>query len=86
MLAISATEVCHGDGAVAERGFVDGEALFFPIVGFGDAVTDGLFEEVRGVGVVDCGAGVAAGVEHAGGVDVVGFFGLVCFVHLVHLV
>lgn len=72
MLAVGAADEGEGDGAVAEGGFVDGEALFLPVVGFGDAVTDGFFEEVGGVLVVDCLAFVAALVEHAFGIDVVG--------------
>ena len=72
LLAVRAAEVGHLDGAVAQRGFVDGEALLLPVVGVGDAVADGFFEEVRRVLVVDRVAFVAALVEHALGVDVVG--------------
>ena len=49
--------------------------MFFPVVGFDDAVADGLLEKVNGVLVVDCGAGVAAGIEEAFGVCLVGHDG-----------
>lgn len=71
LLTVRAADECERGGAVAEGGFVDGEALFFPVVGFDDAVADGLFEEVDGVLVMDCGAGIAAGVEEAFGVCLV---------------
>ena len=69
---VGAADVGHGGGAVAEGGFVDGETLFLPVVGGEDAVADRLFEEVDGVLVVDLGAGVAAVVEEAAGVGLVG--------------
>lgn len=72
MLAVRAPDEGHGGGAVAEGGLVEGEALFFPVVAVDDAVADGFFEEVRRVDVVDCAAGVAAVVEHAFGVGLVG--------------
>ena len=62
MLPVGAAEVGHVGGAVAEGGFVDGEALLFPEVGVDDAVEDGLVEEVGGVEAVDCAAGVAVAV------------------------
>ena len=74
-MAVCAAYVGELSGFVAEGGGVECEALFAPVVGFGDAVPDGLFEEVERVGVVDCGTGVAAGVEHALCVGLVGGHG-----------
>lgn len=62
LLPVGAAQVGHVGGAVAEGGFVDGEALLFPEVGVDDAVEDGLVEEVGGVEAVDCAAGVAVAV------------------------
>ncbi len=62
LLPVGAAEVGHVGGAVAEGGFVDGEALLFPEVGVDDAVEDGLVEEVGGVEAVDGFSGVAVAV------------------------
>jgi len=72
LLAVGAADVGHGGGTVAECGFVDGETLLLPVVGSYDAISNGLFEEVDGVLVMDLRAGVAAVVEEAAGVGLVG--------------
>lgn len=71
MLAVGTAYECHGGGAIAEGSFIDGEALFLPVVGCDDTVANGLLEEVDGVLVVDLGAGVASAVEKASGVCLV---------------
>lgn len=70
--AVGTAEKGEGGCTVAQSGFVDGETLFFPVVGFGDAITDRFFKEVRRVDVVDCSARVAAIVKEAFGVRLMG--------------
>ncbi len=72
MLAVCAADICHGGGAVAERGFVDGEALLLPVVGGYDAISNGLFKKMDRILVVDLRAGIAAVVKEAAGVCLVG--------------
>ena len=73
-MAVGATNKCEDSSTIAERSFVDGEALLFPVVGFDDAVADGLFEKVDRVLVVDRGARVPAGVKEAFGICLVGHY------------
>lgn len=72
MLAVSAANICHGGGAVAERGFVDGEALLLPVIGGYDAISNGLFKKMDRVLVVDLRTGIAAIVKEAAGICLVG--------------
>ena len=72
--AIGAADGSESGGAVAKGGFIDSEALFLPVVRGEDAVADGLFEEVDGILVVDLGPGVAAVVEEAAGIGLVGHY------------
>ncbi len=74
LLAVRAADECKSGSAVTESSFVDGEALLFPVIGFNNAITDGLLEKVDGVLVMDCGAAVAAGVEEAFGVCLMGHY------------
>ena len=70
-MAVGAPNECEYSSTVAKGSFVDGETLFFPVVGFDDAVADGLFEKVDRVLVVDRGARIPAGVKEAFGVCLV---------------
>ena len=75
MLAVGAADEGGFNGSVAEGGFVDGEALLFPVVGVGDAVAHSFFHQVGWVLPADGGADVAALVEHGFGVCAVGHCG-----------
>ena len=73
-MAVGTTNKCKDSSAIAESSFVDGEALLFPVVGVDDTVTDGFFEKVDRVLVVDRGACVPAGVKEAFGICLVGHY------------
>lgn len=75
MLAVGAADETHICCAVAEGCFVDGEALLLPVVAGDYPVTDGLFEKMNRVLVVDLGTCVATVVEETARIGGVGHGG-----------
>jgi hypothetical protein len=75
--AVSTADKGEVDGAIAEGGSVETEALLFPVVRVDYAIADGFFEEEKGILAADQGAGIAAVVEHAGSICLMRHFGSV---------
>lgn len=75
--AVSTADEGEVDGAIAEGSGVETEALLFPVVRVDYAIANGFFEEEQGILTADQGAGVAAVVEHAGGICLMRHFGSV---------
>ena len=75
LLAVGTAYEGHLHSPVAECRFVDSEALLFPVIRFGNTVTNGSLEKVRRVLIVNRLAGVASIIEHALRIDMVGHSG-----------
>lgn len=69
--AVSTADEGQVDGAIAEGGSVETETLLFPVIRVDYAIADGFFEEQEWILTANQGAGVAAIVEHTGGICLV---------------